>query len=108
MTTPGILERDLRGDVISLADPEYPKIAALIAEAQHFIAEMNTGYRDPAAMRELFSRLTGVTVDESLWLMQPFYTDFGKNAVVSRDVPDNVVVGGIPARVIKSLQQERA
>ena len=59
MTTLGILERELRGDVISLADPEYPKIAALITEAQQILAEMNTGYRDPAAMRALFSRLTG-------------------------------------------------
>ena len=42
MTTLGILERELRGDVISLTDPEYPKIAALITEAQQILAEMNT------------------------------------------------------------------
>lgn len=86
MTTLGILERELRGDVISLADPEYPKIAALITEAQQILAEMNTGYRDPAAMRALFSRLTGTAVDGSFWLMQPFYTDFGKNIRVGRNV----------------------
>jgi hypothetical protein len=72
ITTLGILERELRGDVISHADREYPKIAALITEARQIIAEMNTGYRDPAAMRALFSRLTGAAVDESFWLMQPF------------------------------------
>ena len=87
MTTLGILERELGGDVISLADPEYPKIAALITEAQQkLLAEMNTGYRDPAAMRALFSRLTGTAVDGSFWLMQPFYTDFGKNIRVGRNV----------------------
>lgn len=87
MTTLGILERELRGDVISLADPEYPKIAALITEAQQkLLAEMNTGYRDPAAMRALFSRLTGTAVDGSFWLMQPLYTDFGKNIRVGRNV----------------------
>jgi acetyltransferase-like isoleucine patch superfamily enzyme len=87
MSTLGILQRDLGGEVIDPGDPEYPRIAERITEAQQVIAEMNSsGYRDPAAMRALFSRLTGVTVDESFWLMQPFYTDFGKNIRVGRNV----------------------
>ena len=74
MTTRDIFQRELAGEVISLSDPEYPKIAALITEAQRVIAEMNTGYRDPAEVRALFSRLTGTAVDESFWLLPPFYT----------------------------------
>lgn len=46
----------------------------------------SSGHRDAAAMRALFSRLTGVPVDESFWLMQPFYTNFGKNIRVGRNV----------------------
>jgi acetyltransferase-like isoleucine patch superfamily enzyme len=86
MTKLDIFQRELAGEVISLRDPEYPKIAALIAEAQRITAEMNTGYRDPAEVRLLFSRLTGATVDESFWLLPPFYTDFGKNIRVGRNV----------------------
>jgi len=86
MTTRDIFQRELAGEVISLKDPEYPRIAALITEAQLVIAEMNTGYRDPAEVRALFSRLTGIEVDESFWLLPPFYTDFGKNIRVGKNV----------------------
>lgn len=86
MTTRDIFQRELAGEVISLSDPEYPKIAALITEAQRIIAEMNTGYRDPAEVRALFRRLTGTPVDESFWLLPPFYSDFGKNIRVGRNV----------------------
>src|SRR4051794_18086656 len=86
MSTNDIFQRELAGDVISLRDPEYPKTAALITEAQRIIAEMNTGYRDPAEVRALFERLTGTAVDESFWLLPPFYTDFGKNIRVGANV----------------------
>lgn len=86
MKSPDIFQRELAGDVISLNDPEYPRIAALITEAQRVIAEMNTGYRDPAEVRDLFSRLTGAPVDDSFWLLPPFYSDFGKNIRVGRNV----------------------
>lgn len=86
MNTLDIFQRERAGEVISLRDPEYPKIAALIAEAQRITAEMNTGYRDPSEVRTLFGRLTGTAVDESFWLLPPFYTDFGKNTRVGRNV----------------------
>ena len=86
MTNFDIFQRELAGELISLRDPEYPKIAALITEAQCIIAEMNNGYRDPAEVRALFVRLTGTAVDESFWLLPPFYTDFGRNIRVGRNV----------------------
>ena len=81
-----IFARELAGEIISATDPQYPRIADLITEAQKVIAEMNTGYRNPDEMRALFERLTGRPVDESFWLMQPFYTDFGRNIRIGRDV----------------------
>jgi acetyltransferase-like isoleucine patch superfamily enzyme len=86
MDTRDIFQRELAGELISLSDPEYPKIAALITEAQQITAEMNTGYRDPAEARALFSRLTGTVVHESFWLLPPFYSDFGKNIRVGKNV----------------------
>ncbi len=86
MSTDDIFQRELAGELISLTEPEYPKILAVITEAQRIIAEMNTGYDEPQEVRALFERLTGVAVDESFWLLPPFYTDFGKNIRVGRNV----------------------
>jgi acetyltransferase-like isoleucine patch superfamily enzyme len=86
MDTQDIFEREQAGELISLDDPEYGRIAALITEAQQLIAAINTGYRAPQEVRDLFSRLTGVPVDPSFWMLPPFYTDFGKNIRVGKDV----------------------
>ena len=81
-----IFERERSGEIISIDDPEYGKIADVITEAQKLIAEINTGYRTPQEVRDLFSRLTGVPVDPSFWMLPPFYTDFGKNIRVGKGV----------------------
>ena len=82
----GIFERERAGEVIALDDPEYGKIADLITQAQMLIAVMNTGYRTPQEVRDLFSQLTGMPVDPSFWMLPPFYTDFGRNIRVGKDV----------------------
>ena len=51
-----IFERERSGEIISLDDPDYGKIADLITEAQKLIAEINTGYRTPQEVRDLFSQ----------------------------------------------------
>ena len=86
LKTRDIFEREKAGEHISPDDPEYHKIGGLILEAQIIIAEMNTGYHNAADVRILFSQLTGVEVDESFRLLPPFYTDFGKNIRVGKNV----------------------
>lgn len=81
-----IFQCDRSGCRIAITDPEHDKIKAVIIEAQKIIAELNTGYHDNDEVQALFSRLTGVTVDESFWLMPPFYTDFGRNIRVGKNV----------------------
>lgn len=185
-----IFARDRAGLRIAMTDPEIHKIMDITQNAQKIIAELNTNYHTNEQVREILSRLTGVKVDDSLWLMPPFYTDFGRNirfgknvfvntnctfmdrggitihdkvlfaprvnlittghptdpvvrrdtisqpiviktnarlgigasvmpgvtigensvvaahSVVTKDVPDNVIVGGIPAKIFKHIERE--
>ena len=55
-------------------------------EAQKITMEINTKYHEPDELRELFSQLTGKPVDEGFGLFPPFYTDFGKNITLGKNV----------------------
>ena len=81
-----IFERDLSGEAISLHDPEYYKIERIIDRAQKILAELNLAYHSREEVQTLFSRLTGRQVDGSFELLPPFYTDFGRNIIVGREV----------------------
>ena len=55
-------------------------------EALRTINELNTGYRSPEEVRALLTRLTGKTVDESVAVFPPFYSEFGKNLTLGKEV----------------------
>ena len=59
-------------------------------EALQVVAEINTGYRTPDEIRALLSRLTGRTVDDSVTVFPPFYSEFGKNLRLGRGVFINI------------------
>lgn len=182
-----IFERMHQGELIRLDDPNYPKVYEAIMRAFRITGELNSSYHDAEQTKALISELTGQKLDETTWIVAPFYTDFGRftrfgkgvfvnfgctfmdrggitiedgaligphiklitenhpenpdlrqnvyarpilikrkawlgtgvtvlpgitigensivgaGAVVTKDVPDNVIVAGIPAKVIKSL-----
>ncbi|MDI0267007.1 sugar O-acetyltransferase [Clostridioides difficile] len=81
-----IFERDKSGEVISDSDPDMDKIRYVIERSKKITAELNNSYHTKKEIRKLFSKLTGVEVDESLYLIPPFFTDFGKNIRVGKDV----------------------
>lgn len=48
--------------------------------------EMNNCYHTPEELIELMSSLTGKQISQSFRLFPPFYTDFGKNITIGKNV----------------------
>lgn len=68
-------------------NPERDAYANLLfQEAIQIGMEMNAHYHTPEELRELMGRLTGKKVDDTFRLFPPFYTDFGKNITIGKDV----------------------
>ncbi|MBT1172006.1 sugar O-acetyltransferase [Bifidobacterium sp. MA2] len=82
-----ILARDRSGEPVDPADPEYAAIGAIINETKRLCVELNTGgYHEPDEIHAMFERIVGHPVDPSFRLNPPFYTDFGHNIEIGRDV----------------------
>ena len=58
----------------------------LFQEAVRIGIELNTMYHTPEELREIMGRLIGKKVDDSFRMFPPFYTDFGKNITIGKDV----------------------
>jgi acetyltransferase-like isoleucine patch superfamily enzyme len=59
-------------------------------DALRIVARINTGYRTPEEVRELLAELTGKPVDETVTVFPPFYSEFGKNLTIGRNVFINI------------------
>ena len=82
-----IFVRDKAGEIISLDDPEYPKLFAVILKAIRVTAKLNTFVTDDLQkIRDVFSELINKKVDETFFVIPPFYTDFGENISIGKNV----------------------
>ena len=75
-----------RGALIEGGSPQHRFMHEAAQEALRITAELNTGYRTPEEVRALLAELIGKAVDESVTLFPPFYSEFGKNLTLGKDV----------------------
>src|SRR5207245_538879 len=79
-----------RGVVIEGGSGAHRFMHAAAQEALRTIAELNTGYRTPEEVRAPLGRLTGKRVDEAVVGCPPFYSEFGKNLTLGKDLFINI------------------
>lgn len=58
----------------------------LFQEAIRIGIELNNSYHTPEELRKIMERLIGKKLDDTFRLFPPFYTDFGKNITIGKDV----------------------
>lgn len=80
------LEHMSRRDRISSGSEMFTFMVGLSQEALRICAELNGAYHGPEEIRALMARLIGKPVDESFAMFPPFYTDFGKNIHLGKNV----------------------
>lgn len=76
-----------KGNPISGEDKELHGLLTQCSfEAQKITMELNTSYHSKEEIVGIFSELTGSEVDSSFMCFPPFYTDFGKNISIGKNV----------------------
>ncbi len=66
--------------------PGHDIMVAATRETFHCTAELNSAYHTPEEIRDIMARITGRPVPDDFRLFPPFYTDFGRNIHIGRDV----------------------
>ena len=70
-----------------MADTEiHDFMCRLSQEARKITAALNNSYHTPKEIQDIFFDLTGKPIDKSFSMFPPFYTDFGKNITIGKNV----------------------
>lgn len=87
METATIFTRDKAGETILLNDPEYPQLFKVIQKAMRTTAKLNNLVTDDIQeINSVFSELIGKKVDDTFFMIPPFYSDFGENINIGKNV----------------------
>lgn len=80
------LEHLNSGKTVVAGSETHQYMSMLSQEALKLTAELNNSYHTPEEIREIFAKLTGKPVNDTLGIFPPFYTDCGKNITVGNHV----------------------
>lgn len=86
MTLPELIRYFSTSETIGESKEAVDLMRYYSREAQKITMKINTAYHEPEEIVQLFTELTGKPVDPSFRLFPPFYTDFGKNISLGKNV----------------------
>lgn len=81
-----ILTRDREGFPVSTKEPGFAVIQEIQNRSWEIQGKLNTGYHDKEEIRKLLEEIICHRIPESVTVLTPFYTDFGKNIEFGENV----------------------
>ncbi len=84
MTVQDVINSFREGAEKRLEDEEFAK--NLFQDAIRVTMELNNKYHTPEEIRKIMAELTGKKIDDTFRMFPPFYTDFGKNITIGKNV----------------------
>lgn len=84
MTVQDVIDSFREGAEKRLEDEEFAK--NLFQDAIRITMKLNNKYHTPEEIREIMAELTGKKIDDTFRMFPPFYTDFGKNITIGKNV----------------------
>ena len=80
-----IFAKDLRGEGVNYQSEGWEEMFKAISNAQKIVAHLNSGYHSREETLEILSELFGYGLDSSVWVMPPFFVDFGRNIRIGKN-----------------------
>lgn len=80
------LLKQIIGKEIVKGSPIFEEIHEQKAENERLVMELNTEYHAPSDVRAALEKITGESIDSSVTVSLPFYTDFGKHISFGKDI----------------------
>lgn len=81
-----LIERLNDGEYIEGGSELHMFMHKISQETIKITSKINSGYHTPEEIRKLMTELTGNEIDESFVLFPPFFSDFGKNIHIGKNV----------------------
>ena len=73
-------------EIIAPGSAVYDEIHRIVDENAPLLAELNSGYHTPEAVRRLLGQITGSDIDESFRVNLPLFSDFGRHIRIGKGV----------------------
>lgn len=84
-TSRDIFTRDIEGELIDMNDSEFEKLREIIVNAHKLTHRLNSAQHSDEEVRTIFGEITGQEIDDSVWILPPFYVDYGRNIRVGKN-----------------------
>lgn len=80
-----LLQRIIRKEILK-GSPIFDEIHVQKAANERLVMELNTGYHSPEEVIKALEEITGESIDASVTVSLPFYTDFGRHISFGKDI----------------------